>query len=178
MARPASLPSGRSSTDPGVWRQSGVGQPGADETLGGCCSLLLPFIRTQTASGCCCYTSAGCTIAAMASHWPISSRGDAALGQQIAGQKNSGRCLLLQPGWRRPSRPDVRQSVYQANQQAKAFGDDEHFNNLLYQLTFANHLPALLKYEDRNSMAFSVEEHVCPFWIIGWSNSPSPCRPQ
>jgi asparagine synthase (glutamine-hydrolysing) len=54
------------------------------------------------------------------------------------------------------------QSDYEANQRQQPFGEDEIFNNVLYHLTFANHLPALLKYEDRNSMAFSVEARV-PF---------------
>ena len=37
-----------------------------------------------------------------------------------------------------------------------------HFANLLYQFFFRNNLPALLRFEDRNSMAFSVEARV-PF---------------
>ncbi len=53
-------------------------------------------------------------------------------------------------------------SHYQANFQQKPFGELEHLNNTLYQLTFHNNLQSLLKYEDRNSMAFSVESRV-PF---------------
>jgi asparagine synthase (glutamine-hydrolysing) len=44
----------------------------------------------------------------------------------------------------------------------RPFGDGELLNNLLYQMTFHHNLPALLRYEDRNSMAFSVEARV-PF---------------
>jgi len=55
-----------------------------------------------------------------------------------------------------------KQSQYIANQQVKHFGEADHLNNLLYQLTFLNNLQSLLKYEDRNSMAFSVEARV-PF---------------
>jgi asparagine synthase (glutamine-hydrolysing) len=48
------------------------------------------------------------------------------------------------------------------NQHKKAFRAPEVLNNTLYQLTFFGNLQALLKYEDRNSMAFSVEARV-PF---------------
>jgi len=44
----------------------------------------------------------------------------------------------------------------------RPFGEPEQLNNVLHQLTFVNNLPALLRYEDRNSMAFSVESRV-PF---------------
>jgi asparagine synthase (glutamine-hydrolysing) len=54
------------------------------------------------------------------------------------------------------------QSRYLANQQLRPFGETEHLNNTLYQLTFHNNLQALLRHEDRNSMAFSVESRV-PF---------------
>ena len=53
-------------------------------------------------------------------------------------------------------------SSYQANLRVKHFGEEEYLNNTLYQLTFLNNLQSLLKYEDRNSMAFSVEARV-PF---------------
>ena len=48
------------------------------------------------------------------------------------------------------------------NQQVSMFSDMEHLNNYLYKITFFGNLQALLKYEDRNSMAFSVEGRV-PF---------------
>jgi asparagine synthase (glutamine-hydrolysing) len=54
------------------------------------------------------------------------------------------------------------QSYYQASRQAAPFGDREYLSNVLYRLTFLNGLVALLKYEDRNSMAFSIEARV-PF---------------
>jgi asparagine synthase (glutamine-hydrolysing) len=47
-------------------------------------------------------------------------------------------------------------------QHEEPFGPQELLNNLLYQMTFHHNLPALLRYEDRNSMAFSVEARV-PF---------------
>jgi asparagine synthase (glutamine-hydrolysing) len=42
------------------------------------------------------------------------------------------------------------------------YGDQELLNNLLFTLTLKTNLPTLLRYEDRNSMAFSVEARV-PF---------------
>lgn len=42
----------------------------------------------------------------------------------------------------------------------KPFGENEDLNNALYRLTFFTSLQALLRYEDRNSMAFSVESRV------------------
>lgn len=54
------------------------------------------------------------------------------------------------------------QSFFTANKQKLMFEGHEYLNNYLYQLTFCNNLQALLKYEDRNSMAFSVEGRV-PF---------------
>lgn len=54
------------------------------------------------------------------------------------------------------------QSRYLANTECRPFGDQELLNNSLYQFTLSNNLQSLLKYEDRNSMAFSVESRV-PF---------------
>ena len=51
---------------------------------------------------------------------------------------------------------------YRANFDIRPFAGTEYLNNVLYQFTFLNNLPALLRYEDRNSMAFSVESRV-PF---------------
>ncbi len=67
-------------------------------------------------------------------------------------------------GWLHPDllRTYEDQSYFKANQQKFVFGEREQLNNYLYQLTFCNNLQALLKYEDRNSMAFSVEGRV-PF---------------
>lgn len=64
-------------------------------------------------------------------------------------------------------RPEVTeryqdQSHYLDNQRIKPFAGSEYLNNTLYQLTFLNNLQQLLKYEDRNSMAFSVETRL-PF---------------
>ena len=42
------------------------------------------------------------------------------------------------------------------------YAADEKLNNLLYQMTMSINLPALLRYADRNAMAFSVEARV-PF---------------
>jgi len=53
-------------------------------------------------------------------------------------------------------------SEYLANLQVQPFDEKEILSNVLYQLTFFNNLQSLLKYEDRNSMAFSVEARV-PF---------------
>ena len=53
-------------------------------------------------------------------------------------------------------------STYRSYLQIKPFGEQEHLSNILYQLTFHTNLQQLLRYEDRNSMAFSVESRV-PF---------------
>lgn len=53
-------------------------------------------------------------------------------------------------------------SRYVQHQQLQPFGEAESLNNTLYQLTFHTNLPALLHFEDRDSMAFSVESRV-PF---------------
>jgi len=54
------------------------------------------------------------------------------------------------------------QSPFVAHQKMCMFGEHERLNNYLYQITFLHNLQALLKYEDRNSMAFSTEGRV-PF---------------
>lgn len=54
------------------------------------------------------------------------------------------------------------QSLYQKTRQVTPFRTEETLENTLYQLTFLNNIQALLRYEDRNSMAFSVEGRV-PF---------------
>lgn len=66
--------------------------------------------------------------------------------------------------WIRPDLGERYQngSGYLANFNIKPFDDVEYLNNVLYQFTFLNNLPPLLRYEDRNSMAFSVESRV-PF---------------
>lgn len=138
---------------------------GADETLGGYPSLLLPFYQELWQKR--------QWLLLLRARWQHKQRygqpwsallpgGLRRLAQKMGGQTNGG--VPSFATWMAPSlrRQYAGQSDYQANQQAKVFGDDERFNNVLYQLTFANHLPALLKYEDRNSMAFSVEARV-PF---------------
>jgi asparagine synthase (glutamine-hydrolysing) len=52
--------------------------------------------------------------------------------------------------------------VYLRNGTLNAYGEAEVLNNTLAQLTWRNNIPMLLRYEDRNSMAFSVEARV-PF---------------
>ncbi|MCJ7531197.1 MAG: asparagine synthase (glutamine-hydrolyzing) [Anaerolineales bacterium] len=54
------------------------------------------------------------------------------------------------------------QSPFFANQQIKPYDELELLNNTLYQHTFVNNLQQLLKNEDRDSMAFSVESRL-PF---------------
>lgn len=54
------------------------------------------------------------------------------------------------------------QSLYHETMQLMPFGEPEVFENTLYQMTFLSNLQALLRHEDRNSMAFSVEARV-PF---------------
>lgn len=53
-------------------------------------------------------------------------------------------------------------SVYPKYFQQRVFDEKEVLNNTLYQMTFNTNVQSLLHYEDRNSMAFSVESRV-PF---------------
>ena len=53
-------------------------------------------------------------------------------------------------------------SAYVAALAPQPFGADGHFGNVLHRFFFRTNLPALLRFEDRNSMAFSVEARV-PF---------------
>jgi asparagine synthase (glutamine-hydrolysing) len=53
-------------------------------------------------------------------------------------------------------------NMYLANTKSTPYADTEILNNALAQLTWRNNIPTLLRYEDRNSMAFSVEARV-PF---------------
>ncbi len=66
--------------------------------------------------------------------------------------------------WIRPERSASHEAAsrYLPLQQTRPFGDREHLSNILHQLTFHTNLQALLRHEDRNSMAFSVESRV-PF---------------
>lgn len=52
------------------------------------------------------------------------------------------------------------QSAYKASRNKRVFSDHEKLNNSLYQHTFHGNLQSLLRYEDRSSMAFSVESRV------------------
>lgn len=54
------------------------------------------------------------------------------------------------------------QSLYLKTMQLMPFGPQAILENTLYQMTFLSNLQALLRHEDRNSMAFSVEARV-PF---------------
>ena len=54
------------------------------------------------------------------------------------------------------------QAVYPQTTQIKPFGESAHLENMLFQMTFVNNLQSLLRHEDRNSMAFSIEARV-PF---------------
>jgi asparagine synthase (glutamine-hydrolysing) len=66
--------------------------------------------------------------------------------------------------WLNPTLTDEfqGQSLYQRTKELTPFGKDENLENTLYQMTFLSNLQALLRHEDRNSMAFSVEARV-PF---------------
>lgn len=52
------------------------------------------------------------------------------------------------------------QSIYQKTISMTPFGPEEILENVLYQMTFFSNLQSLLRYEDRNSMAYSVEARV------------------
>jgi asparagine synthase (glutamine-hydrolysing) len=53
-------------------------------------------------------------------------------------------------------------SLYHKTKAVKPFGERQVLENTLYRQTFLSHLQPLLRHEDRNSMAFSVEARV-PF---------------
>lgn len=57
---------------------------------------------------------------------------------------------------------NVGNSAYVEALAPQPFGADGHFGNVLHRFFFRTNLPALLRFEDRNSMAFSVEARV-PF---------------
>jgi len=66
-------------------------------------------------------------------------------------------------GWLRPdfARLHVAAAREVGHQRDKeAFSEQEHLSNALFRMTFFGSLSALLRYEDRNSMAFSVEARV------------------
>ena len=60
------------------------------------------------------------------------------------------------------SRTYKDQAVYPRTAEVRPFGESAHLENMLYQMTFINNLQSLLRHEDRNSMAFSIEARV-PF---------------
>lgn len=60
------------------------------------------------------------------------------------------------------ARTHAGSTPFQINKPSNPFGELEVLNNYLYQLTFRGNLQQLLRYEDRDSMAFSVEARV-PF---------------
>lgn len=66
--------------------------------------------------------------------------------------------------WLNPAFADLfhGQSLYPKTLSLTPFGALAPLENMLYQMTFINNLQALLRHEDRNSMAFSVESRV-PF---------------
>lgn len=68
------------------------------------------------------------------------------------------------PGWMEPGLAEryCKNGRYGGAIQEKPYGNIEYLNNTLYRLTFHGNLQSLLRYEDRNSMAFSVEGRV-PF---------------
>lgn len=59
--------------------------------------------------------------------------------------------------WQHPFLPTATHTPFQLEQ-----GNFNRLNQFLYQLLFTTSLPTLLHYEDRNSMAFSIESRV-PF---------------
>lgn len=69
-----------------------------------------------------------------------------------------------QSDWLRPEMASRYENGtgYMANFGIRPFDETEYLSNVLYQFMFLNNLPPLLRYEDRNSMAFSVESRV-PF---------------
>jgi asparagine synthase (glutamine-hydrolysing) len=69
-----------------------------------------------------------------------------------------------QPAWLNPAlaRDHAQHDAFASAVQTGPYDPTEKLNNLLYQMTMSVNLPALLRYADRNAMAFSVEARV-PF---------------
>lgn len=89
-----------------------------------------------------------------------------ALGKRLHAIRGSGTSAPARPAldW---LQPDVERATSSASYYISALQDRPYegpstLSNLLYQFTFRLNLPALLRYEDRNSMAFSIESRV-PF---------------
>ncbi len=139
---------------------------GADEMLGGYIPLTRYFFKELRAKG-----QYGRWLRELWQHKQLYGRpwSDLApnpapiLMHKLFGQRPAQAAPAL-PDWIAPRLTQTYggQSAFLANARQQPYGDKEVFNNVLYQLTFLNNLQALLRYEDRNSMAFSVEARV-PF---------------
>lgn len=142
-------------------RQTGIkvvldGQ-GADEILGGYASMaphfFLELVRRGRWFAALRESTAWSRLQGRPWHALVSSL----LGRRIGG-------AAAQPEWMRIgfAQELAPRSQTATGPRSEPYGRDAPFANLLHRFVFESNLPALLRYEDRNSMAFSVEARV-PF---------------
>lgn len=138
---------------------------GADEILGGYSSFV-PYIFLDM-------VAKGHWLAALRESWQwakhqevswISQIPSPVLLRIIDAMRLKPRSASAEASWIGPdlASAHARDLLYIKGRSERPFSDNEPFSNLLYQFCFNINLPMLLRYEDRNSMAFSVEARV-PF---------------
>ncbi len=139
---------------------------GADETLGGYRSYFIDYIRSRARATGMAPTPAN--LSRLAREWGTAREmAGADFGRQFAlSFLSEGAKRTLRPLLPAGERPDVRAELLDM-----AAGEDpwrvegpfkDRLANRLYDATLRQGLPALLRYEDRNSMAFSLEART-PF---------------
>lgn len=139
---------------------------GADETLGGYRSYYADYVRSSLRET--LTSPAASRFSQLSSDWRIAKQmGGADFARQFAlGFMSEGAKALVRPFVPAGERPDVLPEVL-----GLADGEDpwrvdgpfsDRLSNRLYDATLRQGLPALLRYEDRNSMAFSIEART-PF---------------
>ena len=132
---------------------------GADEQLGGYLSFASLYFAELAAKG--EWLRLLRETRRFAQNQNTSWRGSLPLPGWLKGSRASD---LAQFNWLRPEFGErhAADSEYSRFIQSGPFGAEEKLNNLCYAMVFHNNIPALLRYEDRNSMAWSVEARV-PF---------------
>lgn len=138
---------------------------GADEMLGGYSSTVPFFLLEQKAKG--------QHARALYETWRWAQLQGRSFASQLPYPGLKRAMLALTPAatataseqpWIAPdfAARDLGNSAYVEALKPQPFGADGHFGNVLHRFFFRTNLPALLRFEDRNSMAFSVEARV-PF---------------
>lgn len=137
---------------------------GADEMLGGYLGLFPTFLDELWARG---------RYPRMAweayRHGRLQGHDLGAVFQALAGPARRAGSTGVDPAAEAPAWVDpglahacAPRSAYRLSRGAQPCGPQAPFGNLLAQMTLSSNLPGLLRYEDRNSMARSVEARV-PF---------------